>query len=113
MYAAVPRIMPTPVTPTGLVSVGECVIASGDDVGVTECRSSGGPSALARPKSSTFNVPSARTLTLAGFEIAMDDPLLVRGFERLGDLPRDRQRLVEWHATLSDAVGQRRALATS
>ena len=25
----------------------------------------------------------------------MDDALLVRGFERLGDLPRDRQRLVE------------------
>ena len=25
----------------------------------------------------------------------MDDPLFVRGFERLGDLLRDRQRLVE------------------
>ena len=25
----------------------------------------------------------------------MDDALLVRGFERVGDLPRDRQRLVE------------------
>ena len=27
----------------------------------------------------------------------MDDALLVRGFERLGDLPRDRQRFVERH----------------
>ena len=25
----------------------------------------------------------------------MDDALVVRGFERVGDLPRDRQRLVD------------------
>jgi hypothetical protein len=29
-----------------------------------------------------------------GLQIAVNDPLLVRGFERLGDLLRDRQRLV-------------------
>ena len=28
----------------------------------------------------------------------MDDPLFVRGFERLGNLTRDRQRLVERQA---------------
>ena len=47
---------------------------------------------------------------LAGFEIAMDDALLVRRFERLGDLLRDRQRLVERNRPLRDAVGQRRPL---
>ena len=67
MYAAVPRMTPTPVTPIGLVSVGECVIAI-DDVGVVAFPLSGGPSALARPKSSTFTVPSARTFTFAGFK---------------------------------------------
>ena len=29
-----------------------------------------------------------------GLQIAMNDALLVRGFERLRDLPRDRQRFV-------------------
>ena len=35
-------------------------------------------------------------LDVGGFEIAMDDPLLVRGFEGFGDLPCDRQRLIDW-----------------
>ena len=47
--------------------------------------------ALASPKSSTLTAPSARTLMLAGFEIAMDDPLLVGRVERLGDLPCQRK----------------------
>ena len=34
-------------------------------------------------------------LDVRGLEIAVDDPLLVRRFERLGDLLRDRQRFVE------------------
>ena len=33
-------------------------------------------------------------LHVRGLQIAMDDALLVRGFERVGDLPRDRQRLI-------------------
>ena len=36
----------------------------------------------------------------------MDDALLVRGLERLGDLPRDRQCLVERDRTTGDAFGQ-------
>ena len=51
--------------------------------------------AFARPKSSTFTVPSGAHLDVGGLQVAMDDALLVRGFERLGDLLRDRQRLVE------------------
>ena len=39
----------------------------------------------------------------------MDDPLLVRRFERLGDLPRDRQRLVERDRPVRDPIGERRA----
>ena len=40
----------------------------------------------------------------------MNDPLLVRRFERVGDLLRHRQRLIEWNGALRDAVGQRRTL---
>ena len=40
----------------------------------------------------------------------MDDALLVRRFERVGDLPRDRQRLVERQRPARDAIGQRVAL---
>ena len=34
-----------------------------------------------------------RDLDVGGLEVAMDDALLVRGVERIGDLPRDRQGL--------------------
>jgi hypothetical protein len=40
----------------------------------------------------------------------MDDPLLVRRFERLGDLRRDRQRFGERDRPFRNAVGQRRPL---
>ena len=36
----------------------------------------------------------------------MHDPLLVRGFERLGDLLRDRQRFVERNRAAGDALRQ-------
>ena len=36
-----------------------------------------------------------RDLDVGGLQIAMDDALFVRGFERLGDLARDGQRLAE------------------
>ena len=37
----------------------------------------------------------------------MNNPLLVRRLECLGDLSRDRQRLVQRNRTLGDAIGQR------
>ena len=39
----------------------------------------------------------------------MNHAVLVRGFERLGDLSRDRQRFVDRHRPLSDAIGERRS----
>ena len=55
-------------------------------------------------------MPSASHLDVRGLQIAMDDPLLVRRFERLRDLLRDRQRLVEWNRAARDALGERRPL---
>ena len=40
----------------------------------------------------------------------MDDPAFVSGLERLGDLPRNRQRLVDRDRPARDAVGQRSAV---
>ena len=57
--------------------------------------------AFASPKSSTLTVPSRADLDVRGFEIAMNDALLVRGFERLGDLLRDGQRLIERESRLA------------
>ena len=50
MYAAVPRIIPTPVIIAGVVMVGDC-----DTFGALPT----GSIAFARPKSSTLTVPSA------------------------------------------------------
>ena len=49
-------------------------------------------------------------LDVGGLQIAMDDPLLVRGFQGFGDLLRDRQRLVERDCPASDAIRERRPL---
>jgi hypothetical protein len=38
----------------------------------------------------------------------MDDALFVRGFECLGNLLGDRERLIHWDGPLRDAVGERR-----
>ena len=43
----------------------------------------------------------------------MDDALLVGGFERLGDLPRDREGLVDRDRTLRNPVGQRHPSTSS
>ena len=40
----------------------------------------------------------------------MNDPTLVRRFERFSDLHGDRQRLVQWEAPLSESVGERGAV---
>ena len=67
-------------------------------------------SAFARPKSRTLTVPSGVTLTFAGLRSRWTIPLLVRRLQRLGDLPRDGERLVERERAARDALGQRLAL---
>ena len=39
----------------------------------------------------------------------MDDSALVRRLERIGDMPRDGERLVDRDWSLRDAIGKRRA----
>ena len=45
-------------------------------------------------------------LDVRRLQIAMDDTLLVRGFERLGDLPGNRQRLVQRDRAMHDSLRQ-------
>ena len=72
-----------------------------------------GSCAFARPKSSTFTVPSGAHLDVGRLQIAMDDALLVRRFERLGDLLRDRQRLVERDRRRARSARERSSPSTS
>ena len=51
----------------------------------------GPSSAFARPKSSTLTVPSGANLDVGGLEVAMDDALLMRVLERVGDLASERR----------------------
>ena len=47
---------------------------------------------------------------IRGFQIAVNDPLLVRRFEGVGDLPDDGQRLVEGNRAFRNALRQILAL---
>ena len=60
------------------------------------------------PKSSTFTVPSGFSLMFGGLEVAVHDAALVRGLERVGDLCRDAQRLVDRDRPLRDPLDERR-----
>ena len=103
MYAAVPRIMPR------LRHRRRGQRRRDRHAAAVPSRRGPGSIAFASPKSSTFTVPSRRDLDVRGLQIAVNDALLVRGFERLGDLPRDRQRFVErqWAARDAAATGPR------
>ena len=56
------------------------------------------------PKVQYLHRTVAAYLDVRRFEIAMNDSLLVRGLERVGDLFRDRQGFVEWYRALRNAL---------
>jgi hypothetical protein len=49
-----------------------------------------------------------RHLDVGGLQVAVNDPDVMGGFERLRNLQRDRQCLLEWNWTLLDPLGERR-----
>ena len=77
MYAAVPRIMPACVI-AGVVIVGDC-----DTLGRRRGRRL---QRLGQPEVEHLHGAVRPHLDVRGLQIAVDDALLVRGFERLGDL---------------------------
>jgi hypothetical protein len=66
--------------------------------------------AFAKPKSSTFTVPSSRTFISAGFRLRWLTPCSHAAFKGLGNLGGDRERFVKRNWTLRDAVRERRPL---
>ncbi len=65
---------------------------------------------FARPKSSTLARPSCVTNTFSGFEVAVDDSLLVRGRQALGDLRGELDRLAGRQGAVREPRAQRLAL---
>ena len=55
-------------------------------------------------------MPDGIDFDIGRLEIAMDDALDVRGFQCLGNLPRDRQRLVQGHRARGESLGKGRSL---
>ena len=99
MYAAVPRIMPAPVVVTAIV-------------GASVDRRARRPRALGLGQTEVEQLDRAarRDLDVGRLEIAVDDALVVRGFEAVGNLPGDLERLVERNRALLDPLRQRRTL---
>ena len=85
--------MISPCVTAGAVNVGEIM-----RLVLPQC----GFDCLCKPKSNTLTVPSSRTFDIRRLEIAMDNPLLVRGLKRLRHLPRYRQRLIECDGATGD-----------
>ena len=49
-------------------------------------------------------------LDVRRLQVPMNDPVLMCRFQRLGDLPRDRQRVSDWYRASCDQIGQRLTL---
>ena len=82
----------------GLVIVGEAVASPAD--GRDRLHS------LREPEVEHLHRAVGAHLDIRRLEVAVDDPLLVGRFERLRNLPRDRQRLVERDRPARDALRQ-------
>ena len=86
----------------GLVIVG--------DMRERRARSSGRLDRLRQAEVEHFDAAIGPQLDVGRLEIAVDDAPLVRGLERFGNLPGDRQRFVQRQPALRDPIGQRRTV---
>ena len=57
-----------------------------------------------------LDAPRGRDHHVRGLQVAVNDPRLVRRFERRRDLPEDRERFAHRHRSLGDPLGERLAL---
>ena len=100
MYAAVPRICPTPV-------IIASVVIAGDWDNPTAPGAAGASANFARPKSSTFTVPSGRTLMLAGFRSRWMTPFSCAASSASAICRAIAQRFLDGDRAFRNAVGQR------
>ena len=66
-----------------------------------------GANVFARPKSSTFTLPSGVILHIRGLQIAVHDAFLVRRFQRICNLRGNPERLLKRYRTSLNPIGQR------
>ena len=97
MYAAVPSIIPRR-SSAGIVMVGDCERSA--------TNRADGSMRLRQAEVQHLHDAVGAHLDVRGLQIAMDDALLVRGFERLGDLLRDLKRLVDRDRAARNALRQ-------
>lgn len=62
--------------------------------------------AFANPKSRTLTCPSTVSY-VRRLQIAVNDAVIMGGAERLCDLERNRQRLIDWNGPSGNAIGER------
>ena len=72
--------------------------------GVSRTVIRGGRKCLGESEVQHLDDPIRRDLDVRGFQIAMDDPLLVCRFEGFGDLARDGERVIDRHAATRDPI---------
>ena len=70
----------------------------------------GGSSRLREPEVENLDGAVGCQLDVGRLQVAMHDTVLVRGLERLRDLPRDRQCFVDRNAPFRNQVRERRAI---
>ena len=97
MYAAVPRIMPS------CVIAGDVMVAP---VALRALRPLRDLRELREPEVQHLHRAIRADLHIARLQVAMDDAFLVRRLERLGDLPRDRKRVLQRDRAAGDDDGQ-------
>ena len=98
--------MPIPVIAAGLVNVGDCDGSSGESARAPARVSR----ELGQPEVEHLHGAVVSHFDVGRLQIAMDDALLVRRFERFGDLPGDRQRFVDRDRSVRNAIGEGRSL---
>ena len=94
MYAAVPRITPAWVI-AGAVMVGDLDASGAPPTGSMRFR---------QAKVEHLHRAVRAHLDVRRLQIAMDDSLLVRGFQRLRNLLRNGQRLIERNGSAREAL---------
>ena len=83
------------------------VVYLGEIRRVRRCERSNG---LRQAEVEHFDRSAGGQLDIGRFQIAMHDPALVRGLECLGNLARNRQRLVDRNRSVADPIRERRAI---
>ena len=107
MYAAVPRMMPASVRPLGMI-VGE--LARPGPEPLSARRAPVGGEDLRQTEIQHLDLTVRTNLDVRRLQVAVHDALLVRGFERVRNLRRHRERFIQRGAAAREELGQRLAL---